>query len=175
MPDSADVLRLYIDGASRGNPGPAAFAYVIEADGSPALEFCATLGVATNNVAEYTALVEALRRAGELGGRRLLVHSDSELLVKQMGGEYRVKSADLRALADKARALVRQFAKVTIVHIPRAKNQRADALCNQALDGNKPRPPAKRRTAGLSAARVQAARAEAIECLSRAAASWAAG
>src|SRR5207253_10930089 len=85
------LLTINIDGAARGNPGPAAYAYVIARDGQPVLEEAGCLGTATNNVAEYTALVKALERAVELGGKRVLIRSDSELLVKQMSGESRVK------------------------------------------------------------------------------------
>ena len=87
-----------IDGGSRGNPGPAAYAVVIARPGRPPAEEADTIGTATNNVAEYTALVRALGKAAELGAKRLLIHSDSELLVKQMNGEYRVKNESLKEL-----------------------------------------------------------------------------
>lgn len=178
MTDHTPVLRIHIDGASRGNPGPAALAYVIESDGSPDVEGHASLGRTTNNVAEYTALVRALERAAQLGGKRLLVYSDSELLVRQMNGEYRVKSDDLRGLYEQARRLKRGFEAVTICHIPRAENQRADELCNQALDGEQPRSAsAVRKLSSLSATdpRAEAAREEGVRCLQAAAISWAAG
>ena len=129
------VLEINIDGAARGNPGPAAFAYVIAADGQPILEGAGRLGKATNNVAEYTALVKALERAGELSAERLVIRSDSELLVKQMNGEYKVKNASLRELYEEAVDLSRGFASVTLEHVRREQNKRADQLCNQALDG----------------------------------------
>src|SRR6516225_5429237 len=104
-----EVFTIYTDGAARGNPGPAAYAFVIERDGAPVIEEKGTLGHTTNNVAEYTALVRALEHAARLGARRLLIHSDSELLVKQMNGEYQVKSEDLRALFEQAKAMARRF------------------------------------------------------------------
>jgi ribonuclease HI len=133
----AGVLTIHTDGASRGNPGAAAFAYVISSDGEPVIEEAGCLGEMTNNQAEYTALVKALEHALELGAnRRLLIHSDSELLVKQMNGEYQVKNQDLRPLYEQARQLVRRFdGPVTIRHVRRGQNTRADALCNEALDG----------------------------------------
>ena len=109
--------KIHIDGAARGNPGPAAFAFIIQKEGAPALEEKGTLGTMTNNLAEYTALVRALERARELGAERLIVHSDSELLVKQMNGEYRVKNPDLRVLYDRARELGSQFKQVVIRHV----------------------------------------------------------
>src|SRR5690348_13270805 len=94
MMTEESLLTIYTDGASRGNPGPAAFAFTISGDGLKTIEECGVLGQMTNNQAEYTALVNALRRASQLGmRRRLAIRSDSELLVKQMRGEYRVKDA----------------------------------------------------------------------------------
>jgi ribonuclease HI len=124
---------VYIDGASRGNPGPAAFAFVIQAD-KLFLEENGRLGRATNNVAEYHALLHAMRKAAELNIRQLVINSDSELLVRQMNGDYRVKNPDLRVLYEEARQLARGFDSVEIHHIPRSQNQRADELCNIALD-----------------------------------------
>src|SRR5262249_1178611 len=98
-----------IDGASRGNPGAAAYAVVIERPGEPDYEEADRLGQTTNNIAEYTALLRGLERAAELGGRRLEVFSDSELLVKQMNGEYRVKNAELKELHSLATQRLRQF------------------------------------------------------------------
>lgn len=132
------TFEINIDGAARGNPGPAAFAYVIAHDGEPVLEEAGRLGTATNNVAEYTALVRALGRAAELGGKRLVVRSDSELLVKQMRGEYKVKNAALKELYDEAKELVAQFDTVTLQHVRREQNRQADKLCNDVLDGRMP-------------------------------------
>ncbi len=131
------LLTLYTDGASRGNPGEAAFAYTIAGDGVPSIEEAGCLGRITNNQAEYTALVRALEHALRLGpDHRLLIHSDSELLVKQMRGEYKVKNEELRELFAQASRLVRQFTgDVKFKHVRREHNKRADELCNLALDG----------------------------------------
>lgn len=130
------LLTIHTDGASRGNPGAAAFAYVIQRPGQPPVEQAGCLGDLTNNQAEYTALVRALEEAAKLGNNhRLTVLSDSELMVKQMRGEYRVKNEDLRPLYEKARCLAGQFAGVEYRHVRREQNKRADELCNLALDG----------------------------------------
>jgi ribonuclease HI len=175
-----ETLTIYTDGAARGNPGPAAYAYVIEGNGTPPIEEKKTFGTATNNVAEYTALVRALEHAARLGARRLAVRSDSELMVKQMNGQYQVKSEDLRALFQEAKALARRFDSVEIRHIPREHNRRADRLCNEALDAaaeRRPapasaRPPAARK---VSSERQKSVREEAIRCLTDAAGEWARG
>jgi ribonuclease HI len=167
-----EIWIIHIDGAARGNPGPAAYALVIARPGQPDWEEAACLGRTTNNIAEYTALVRALERAGQLGGRKLNIFSDSELLVKQMNGEYRVKSADLRTWHDKAQDLVEDFAKVTIEHVYREQNKRADQLCNEALDG-RPRPPPED-LAGAPDER-ETARQEALILLRAAAEAWADG
>jgi ribonuclease HI len=172
-------LTLFIDGAARGNPGPAAFAFVISRDGKTIVEEKGLLGSTTNNVAEYTALVRALERAAELGTDRLLVNSDSELLVKQMNGQYRVKNEDLKTLYDEAKRLTSRFDTVTIRHIRREQNGRADQLCNEALDGNGPKPgtraKSKRIGGARPSAREEAASDEALTCLRAAAAAWANG
>ena len=127
--------RLFTDGGARGNPGPAAFAYVLEAEDGTALAAEAeSIGVATNNVAEYRALVAGLARAAELGVSELEVVSDSELLVKQMRGEYRVKDAKLRPLAFEASRLAGEVGEVTYTAVPRERNELADRLVNEALD-----------------------------------------
>src|SRR6476646_3244951 len=131
----SDLPTMHIDGAARGNPGPAAYAVVIARPGLPPVEEAATLGSATNNVAEYTALVRGLELAAELGVKRVAVFSDSELLVKQMNGEYRVKHPDLLPLYEDAKELLKEFDAVTIAHVRREQNKRADALGNLALDG----------------------------------------
>jgi ribonuclease HI len=177
MSDSTS-LTVFIDGAARGNPGPAAYAYVIERDGAT-IEHAACLGRATNNVAEYTALLRALEGAEQLGGRKLLIFSDSELLVKQMTGAYRVKNDDLRVLYEQAKQLCRRFESVTIRHVPRSANSRADALCNEVLDGQRgpaPRSMAKHPSRkAAQTARTEAVRDEAVSCLRAAAAAWAHG
>src|SRR5262249_746976 len=134
----SDTAKMYIDGAARGNPGPAAYAVVLTRPGEPVIEEAATIGTATNNVAEYTALVEGLELAAEFGVRKLAVFSDSELLVKQMNGEYRVKNPDLLELYQEAKRLAAGFEKITIAHVRREQNARADQIGNDALDG-KPR------------------------------------
>jgi ribonuclease HI len=125
----------HIDGASRGNPGPAAYALTLVQPGHPPREEAQPIGQATNNVAEYTALVRVLEVASELGLKELAVFSDSELLVKQMAGVYRVKSPELQDLYQEACHLRKQFQQLTITHVRRAENKRADFLCNEALDG----------------------------------------
>jgi probable phosphoglycerate mutase len=126
---------LSTDGGARGNPGPAAFAYVLEAeDGHVLAAHGEAIGVATNNVAEYRALVEGLRKAVEAGVTELEVVSDSELLVKQMRGDYRVKNAALRELSIEAARLARQLQRVVYTSVRREHNELADRLVNEALD-----------------------------------------
>jgi ribonuclease HI len=131
------TLTIHTDGASRGNPGAAAFAYVIARKGAPAIENAGRIGELTNNQAEYTALVRALEHALRLGaGHRVVLHSDSELMVRQMKGEYKVKNEELRPLFQRAKALADQFeGGVSFVHVRREMNKRADQLGNDALDG----------------------------------------
>jgi len=127
--------RLWTDGGARGNPGPAAFAYVLEADDGTVLDARGeAIGVATNNVAEYSALVAGLARAVEAGVRELEVRSDSELMVKQMRGEYRVKNRDLQSLFLDASRAAREIEHVTYMHVRREHNELADRLVNEALD-----------------------------------------
>jgi ribonuclease HI len=127
--------RLSTDGGARGNPGPAAFAYVLETDdGTVLAAHGEAIGVATNNVAEYRALVEGLRKAAELRLDEVEVVSDSELLVKQMRGEYKVKNEALRTLSLEAARLAREVGKVTYRAVRREHNELADRLVNDALD-----------------------------------------
>jgi len=127
--------RLHTDGGARGNPGPAAFAYVLEAeDGTQVVAESEAIGTATNNVAEYSALVAGLRRALELRPAAVEVVSDSELMVKQMRGEYRVKNAALRELSLEAARLARQVGDVAYTAVRREHNELADRLVNEALD-----------------------------------------
>jgi ribonuclease HI len=127
--------RLSTDGGARGNPGPAAYGYVLEAEDGPVLAAHGEkIGVATNNVAEYRALIAGLEKAVELGVAELEVVSDSELLVKQMRGEYRVKNEALRELSVQAARLARQIGKVTYTAVRREHNELADRLVNEALD-----------------------------------------
>jgi ribonuclease HI len=130
-----DPITLEFDGGSRGNPGPAGIGVVLRAkDGTELLTLGRFIGRATNNVAEYQALITALQKAKELGARRVTIRGDSELVVKQMKGEYRVKNEGLRGLYDEAQALLRQFAHATIDHNYRNKNALADKLANLAMD-----------------------------------------
>ena len=127
--------RLSTDGGARGNPGPAAFAYVLEAeDGTVLATHGEAIGVATNNVAEYAALVAGLEKAVELGVSDLEVISDSELMVKQMRGEYRVKNEALRDLSTRASRLAREVGSVSYKAVRREQNKLADRLVNEALD-----------------------------------------
>ena len=127
--------RLSTDGGARGNPGPAAYGYVLEAeDGHVLAAHGEAIGHATNNVAEYSGLVAGMAKAAELGVRELEVVSDSELLVKQMTGEYRVKNEALRELSLQAARLARQIGNVTYRAVRREHNELADRLVNEALD-----------------------------------------
>jgi probable phosphoglycerate mutase len=127
--------RLFTDGGARGNPGPAAYGFVLEADDGTVLAAEGqAIGVATNNVAEYSGLVAGLRKALELHVPDVEVVSDSELLVKQMRGEYRVKNEALRALFVEASTLARGLQSVEYRHVKRAHNELADRLVNEALD-----------------------------------------
>lgn len=126
---------LYTDGGARGNPGPAAYAYVLEAaDGTVLDARGEAIGVATNNVAEYRALVAGLERAAQAGVSELEVVSDSELVVKQMQGAYRVKNKALQQLFLEASRLARQIGKVRYRAVRREHNELADRLVNEALD-----------------------------------------
>jgi probable phosphoglycerate mutase len=127
--------RLSTDGGARGNPGPAAYGYVLEAEDGTVLDARGEkIGVATNNVAEYRALIAGLEKAIELGIDELEVVSDSELLVKQMQGEYRVKNEALRELNDEANSLERKLGRVRYTAVRREHNELADKLVNEALD-----------------------------------------
>lgn len=132
---SALVLRT--DGASRGNPGPAGIGIVLESlDGGIVDELAEYIGHATNNVAEYNALIRGLEEAAKHGAMEVTVFSDSELLVRQMNGEYRIKNEGLKPLFMQATELARtRFGKFTITYVPREQNRRADRLANLAIDG----------------------------------------
>ena len=129
------MIRAYIDGGARGNPGPAGYGARIEdADGSLLAELHGGLGIATNNVAEYNGLLAALRWAAEHGHSRVEIRADSELLVKQMRGEYRVKHPGLQPLAAQARLLAARIGDVTFRHVRREQNKEADRLSNVGMD-----------------------------------------
>jgi ribonuclease HI len=129
------ALRLHVDGASRGNPGEAGFGiHVTAPDGSEIAALFGYLGKATNNVAEYQALLHGLRFALARGAAAVEVFSDSELLVRQLEGRYRVKNAGLQPLYREAQSLLARFAKARVAHVPRERNREADALANRAVD-----------------------------------------
>jgi ribonuclease HI len=129
--------KLWTDGGARGNPGPAAYGYVLETeDGSVLAAHGEAIGQATNNVAEYRALVAGLEKAVELGVERVDVVSDSELLVKQMRGDYKVKNEALRELSQEAARLARQLGSVSYTAVRREHNELADRLVNEALDAS---------------------------------------
>jgi probable phosphoglycerate mutase len=129
--------RLFTDGGARGNPGPAAYGYVLEdAEGTVVAAHGEAIGVATNNVAEYRGLIAGLEKAAELGVAVLEVVSDSELMVKQMRGEYKVKNEALRGLSLEAASLARRIGSVQYRHVKRAHNELADRLVNEALDAS---------------------------------------
>ena len=126
---------MFTDGGARGNPGPAAYGYVLEADdGTLLAAHGERIGVATNNVAEYRALIAGLEKALELGLDEVGVVSDSELLVKQMTGEYRVKNEALKKLNDDAERVARRIGDVSYTAVRREHNELADRLVNEALD-----------------------------------------
>ena len=140
-PKPSGPLALYIDGASRGNPGPAAIGIVVkDAKGRIIAEISEFIDRATNNVAEYRALIRALEEAATLGAHSIVVRSDSELLVRQLKGQYKVKSPDLSPLHLEAHRLFKAFPKAAVERIPRGENVAADALANRALDASAPAP-----------------------------------
>ncbi len=135
FPEEAPQATMFADGGSRGNPGPAASgAVIIAPDGRVLREVGRYLGVATSNVAEWTALLSGLEAATELAIRRLAIRLDSELVVKQLKGEYRVKHPDLQPLHQRAKSLLRHFDSVDVRHVPRKQNKLADSLVNRVLD-----------------------------------------
>lgn len=131
----AEKLILYIDGASRGNPGPAGIGVVIMTSRRKKVqEIYRYLGETTNNIAEYQALINGLEEAARLGPDEVVIHMDSELVVKQMNGEYRVKDAGMKELFDRALILLKKFKAFEIRHIDREKNKDADKLANKAIN-----------------------------------------
>lgn len=127
---------VHVDGGARGNPGPAAIGVVVSApDGAVLDEYAERIGVATNNVAEYQALLRGVQRAAALGAREVEFVNDSELVAKQINGAYKVKHPAMKPLYDEAIAALRGFERWKIRSVPRAQNARADALVNEALDG----------------------------------------
>lgn len=127
-------MTAYIDGGARGNPGPAGYGVYIELPDGSVTELHGGLGIATNNVAEYNGLLAALRWAVDQGHRVVRIKADSELLVKQMRGEYKVKNEGLQPLAARARILIGQLDRVTFEHVRREQNKDADRLSNVGMD-----------------------------------------
>ncbi len=128
-------LTVACDGAARGNPGPAGVGvHITDPDGKVVAEIARGIGVATNNVAEYTAAIEGLTRALELGARDVLVRSDSRLLVEQLSGRFKVKNPTLQRLHAQVRTIARGFERVRYEHVPRERNAEADRLANRGVD-----------------------------------------
>ncbi|MFA6431369.1 MAG: ribonuclease HI family protein [Candidatus Margulisiibacteriota bacterium] len=132
------ILTVYIDGAARGNPGPAGIGIVIKKGEGTIKEIADYIGEATNNVAEYTAFVCGLERVIHLKATEVHFYSDSELLVKQIKGEYQVKNAGLKPFYLRATSLIKKLKKFSISHIPREKNLEADMLANCGIDEQTP-------------------------------------
>jgi ribonuclease HI len=133
--ESPTEVVVWTDGGARGNPGPAGYGAVVATPGGEVLaEVAEGIGWATNNVAEYKGVIAGLRRAAELGARRVRVRADSLLVVNQQKGLWKVKNADLRPLSEEARRLARGFERVIWEHVPRERNRHADALANRAMD-----------------------------------------
>jgi ribonuclease HI len=134
-PAPGEWLRVYSDGGSRGNPGPAGIgAIAMDTGGRVLIEVCEFLGKATNNVAEYYALIRVLEESRDLGFERLRAHTDSQLVANQVTGGYRVKNQGLKPLAARAKALLDEYREVEVQYIPREKNIECDALANKAMD-----------------------------------------
>lgn len=125
--------KLFVDGASRGNPGHAGFGYILKIE-TQTIEGWGYIGVATNNVAEYKALIEGLKKALSLNVEEIEIFSDSQLVVKQLKGEYKVKKKHLKPLFAEAKKLLKNFKKATIFHIERHQNKEADTLANLGID-----------------------------------------
>jgi ribonuclease HI len=173
---SLKTLTVHTDGGARGNPGPAAFAYVIETPEGEVIEHAQCLGRMTNNQAEYLGLVNALEHCLRLGkGHTVKAFSDSELMVKQINGEYRVKNEELRELYKKAKELSRQFKGFTITHVRRNENSHADRLYNEALDGTPSAAKSKATPTDNSSHANEWLKNRALECLTEAAQSWSRG
>jgi ribonuclease H / adenosylcobalamin/alpha-ribazole phosphatase len=136
LPKDPDLrLIVYCDGAARGNPGPAGIGVLVtDETGRELARVAKGIGVATNNVAEYRAVLDGLRAAAELGATHVLVRSDSRLLVEQLSGRFRVKNPTLVRLHGEVRALLSQFAEVAFEHVPRELNRDADRLANEGVD-----------------------------------------
>jgi ribonuclease HI len=132
-----DHLNVYVDGASKGNPGDSSIGVFIEKDGISLADVSQYIGKATNNIAEYTALIKGLEEALKFNPVSIKVYSDSELMVKQLTGEYKIKSSALKLLYDKVSVLAEEFDNIEIEKIPREKNKKADMLANKAFKKTK--------------------------------------
>jgi ribonuclease HI len=126
-------LKIFSDGAAKGNPGPASIGATLIENNQEIATVSEYIGIATNNVAEYKALEAALKKAIELGYQNVDIHADSELMIKQLKGEYKVKNEDLKIIHIKIKNLLSKFDNYTLNHVPREKNNRADALANLAF------------------------------------------
>ncbi|MFA5068558.1 MAG: ribonuclease HI family protein [Candidatus Omnitrophota bacterium] len=132
-----DFLSLYVDGAARGNPGPAGVGIILEDENKRIVaNIDKFIGNATNNVAEYTALITGMEEARKLGAKAITINTDSQLLAKQLSGEYRVKNPVLKELHEQARKALIHFDRVIVNNIPREQNKGADKLANKAIDGS---------------------------------------
>lgn len=130
-----EKLLIYIDGAARGNPGPAGIGVVIlDKDKNKVKDFYKYIGETTNNVAEYNALICALKEARALGAKDVVLHMDSELVAKQLKGEFRVKNNSIKPLFDEAIDLINSFQKIEVKHIDRSLNKEADRLANKGIN-----------------------------------------
>ena len=132
---SENALTAFVDGASRGNPGPAACGVILKnPDGKVVATLGVTIGVTTNNVAEYTALILSMQEAIQIGAKRLDIFTDSELVAKQWSGDYKIKDATLKVLYILASHLKKCFERVSVTHVPREQNKLADEAANKALN-----------------------------------------
>lgn len=137
-PAGLSAAKLFTDGGSRGNPGPSATGVVIfDMEDNVVKKSSKYLGITTNNQAEYQALLQGLELAAKLGVEELSVYMDSELIIKQLQGLYKVKNPDLKPIYDKVKAISSDFAKISYTHVPRALNKLADAMVNECLDNTK--------------------------------------
>lgn len=128
------TVQIFTDGAARGNPGPAGIGIVIRNEKEVLLEVSDYIGKTTNNIAEYMALIRGLEEALDMGQRHIEVFADSELLVKQIKGEYKVKNEGLAPLFYNVRSLIKKFKQFSITHVPREENEHADVLSNKGID-----------------------------------------
>lgn len=131
------MIDVFCDGGARGNPGPAAWGFVIKVDDKIVKEDCGYIGIATNNIAEYTALVEALSYlGGNFKGQSAKVYLDSKLVVSQLNGQYKIKNLNIAKLVREVREIEKSLGNIVYNHIPRDQNKEADKLVNIALDKN---------------------------------------